>query len=1267
MPLPNISMTGVINQVSEVSQTVPFLHDRRVFHPMFEDGGESYSRLIEAVQHESPADQLQSLAEKLAKENEGLTERLASRIAAQAFRTPQIRYLKLRAAALLLRDLVKQGWIVQVEHGQITLYSPTAQKEEDPVVSKEVARRIGLFAKEDQLKDPTVRRFISTLESPGRGSAALPITNLIADGRTLREQLEPIARLPKAERGAALSKVIQPYLQLVEPDKRCELTGIKYADIWRYFRFNWSFPFNSSPGRNLFFLIRDAAQPYHPVMAIAALGNTVMQLTCRDRLIGWLPDGFFNLVKKGTLTADEGVQCLKNCIRKSLDEIYVQDLPLTPEELEDPTSQTLSRLIAFRDDAALQRKQELEQKEKPKRIEFGQDVTEEELLRETQTSLYKHKRAKSVAELLRARLLLNSRTISNQPLETLNRLMADEEGRIAVGIALRQARNRLSGSAMMEIVVCGGVPPYSYLLSGKLVSLMMLSPEVAQIYEERYSRQISIIASQMAGHPICRPAKLVCLGTTSLYAAGSSQYNRVVLPAKTLPSQEKEIRYSHIGHTEGYGSAHLSKETRNTLSALENLERKYRRVNNVFGEGANPKMRQLSSGLDALGIAQADLLRHASPRMVYNIPLIENIERFLLEIDEAPKFITSAKAVESGCESSQRITRFWFERWAASRLDHKPLFKQLGEASPLKLRVSRQLPRIESPITQLELPFLDFDFHQEDVSMQAPVDEKLEYIMRLYRDESAFADNVKISRLRDVHISTQIEKVIESIVKAGGSVVLTGNAGDGKTHLIRLMEQKLKNQDTYIVFDASAEKLDKVLQNWAECLEKGRSSCIAINEGPLLDLIKRYKKTYPFLENVEQQLRSAIEYVLLDSKNTSLGKRNWMPPLDARQQIFVIDLSLRQNLSRQMVSAVLSKLTEPRWYEGCKVCPAHANCGIAYNRQALAQTKTQERIGKLLEGVSIRGEQITFRELLAFCSYAIFGGRSCDEMIELGGAEAARYYNHLFEYGDGKLFDELRKGFDPVVRTHPTVDEKLWRGLFSPDEFPFEPKPIRISLDGYSSNNSEQALDAFKSLKRRWFFEHPDSENLTPRTEAENFLEKLRDVNHTTQSRVSDLLRLLNRFLYTGDKDYPDYLRLWTRLAFSPKNKSKGMVCGRQVSSQELFLHEPRLTPLLEKCFGDQPVDHLLLGPEGSELRFANLRVDLRLLNLLLSPYGGTTEDPECTRRIYRFNDSLANQVKTDGGDFRIVSMVEGRTGREVRIRVDLRKRRYDGLDSDRK
>lgn len=313
-------------------------------------------------------------------------------------------------------------------------------------------------------------------------------------------------------------------------------------------------------------------------------------------------------------------------------------------------------------------------------------------------------------------------------------------------------------------------------------------------------------------------------------------------------------------------------------------------------------------------------------------------------------------------------------------------------------------------------------------------------------------------------------------------------------------------------------------------------------------------------------------------------------------------------------------------------------------------------------------EQITFRELMAFCSFLIFGGRSCDELIELSTSEAARYYTNMFELGDSRLFDELRKGIDPTCRTHAVVDEELWRGQFDPDAFPFEPKPSPASLDSYFDQSGKSATERvfriFESLKRRWYFEHPDGDRLSPKTGAEEFFEGLRNTEKTTQSRVSDLLRLLNKFLYSGDKNCPDYLRLWTQLAFSPRNKAKAMVSGRQVPSLKLFLYEPRLTPLTERCFGHQPVDHLLLGPEGKDLRFANLRIDLRLLELLLAPYSGTIDDPECTRRIYRFNDTLTNQVQPDGGDFRTVSMVEGRLGREVRIRVDLRRRRYDDLDS---
>jgi hypothetical protein len=147
------------------------------------------------------------------------------------------------------------------------------------------------FGRDDQLSDRSTRRFVSVLERPSRFSRARPVTDLIADGRRLARQLNPIAQLPRDSRYAHLAEICQPYLQLVDADTRDEHTGIRLMDVWRYFRHTWANRYRSTPGRNLFYLIRDAGQPNHPVMAITALGNAVMQLTSRDAQLGWTRDG----------------------------------------------------------------------------------------------------------------------------------------------------------------------------------------------------------------------------------------------------------------------------------------------------------------------------------------------------------------------------------------------------------------------------------------------------------------------------------------------------------------------------------------------------------------------------------------------------------------------------------------------------------------------------------------------------------------------------------------------------------------------------------------------------------------------------------------------------------------------------------------------------------------------------------------------------------------------------------------------------------------
>ena len=53
---------------------------------------------------------------------------------------------------------------------------------------------------------------------------------------------------------------------------------------------------------------------------------------------------------------------------------------------------------------------------------------------------------------------------------------------------------------------------------------------------------------------------LLC--TTSLYGNGSSQYNRVKLPAEVVGGKTSLcLRYEELGTSEGFGSFHFSKES----------------------------------------------------------------------------------------------------------------------------------------------------------------------------------------------------------------------------------------------------------------------------------------------------------------------------------------------------------------------------------------------------------------------------------------------------------------------------------------------------------------------------------------------------------------------------------------------------------------------------------------------------------------------------------------------------------------------------------
>lgn len=118
------------------------------------------------------------------------------------------------------------------------------------------------------------------------------ICHLIADGDDLHARLCAISN-----NEIKIGDAIKPYLQLVRENERDEFTGQKLSEIWRYFRLSWSTPAETTPGRTMQYLIRDAAHPSHAIMGIASLENTAVQITCRDDYIGWNAPSFIDRLK----------------------------------------------------------------------------------------------------------------------------------------------------------------------------------------------------------------------------------------------------------------------------------------------------------------------------------------------------------------------------------------------------------------------------------------------------------------------------------------------------------------------------------------------------------------------------------------------------------------------------------------------------------------------------------------------------------------------------------------------------------------------------------------------------------------------------------------------------------------------------------------------------------------------------------------------------------------------------------------------------------
>lgn len=166
---------------------------------------------------------------------------------------------KYRAVWMLFRDLTRASWKACYRDGVLYMSLPSLNGADihdgsSPEVKK-LLRSWMSESRHERLVSYT--DFIQRMERNNTNGHR--IEELIADGKELSDRL----RLAH-EGGLELSEAVKPYLQLVVEGERDEFTGIKISEIWRYFRLTWSTPAETTPGRTMQYLIRDAAHSNLP-------------------------------------------------------------------------------------------------------------------------------------------------------------------------------------------------------------------------------------------------------------------------------------------------------------------------------------------------------------------------------------------------------------------------------------------------------------------------------------------------------------------------------------------------------------------------------------------------------------------------------------------------------------------------------------------------------------------------------------------------------------------------------------------------------------------------------------------------------------------------------------------------------------------------------------------------------------------------------------------------------------------------------------------
>lgn len=451
------------------------------------------------------------------------------------------------------------------------------------------------------------------------------------------------------------------------------------------------------------------------------------------------------------------------------------------------------------------------------------------------------------------------------------------------------------------------------------------------------------------------------------------------------------------------------------------------------------------------------------------------------------------------------------------------------------------------------------------------------------------------------YVPTLLDTQLAPAILAGefNLVIISGNAGDGKTAFIQKLEKELETEYAIHIdhglngssfthngrkfitnYDGSQDEGDKQNENvlldffapFAGMEERQwqgeETRIIAINEGRLVD----------FLHAQRTQFTHLAEIVEAGLHGDNIASTAIVLNLNLRSVVANIGNQENSSIFDRMLTSVIS----PKYWGVCSACDLADKCYVFHNIQTfqdpIAGPKIFDRLKMLFLIVHLRGRlHITLRDLRSALSYILVGTRDCEQIHTLytSGAVAVDdildgFYFNACQGGtrgsEDRLIALLREiglgesdtpeedrwyiMFPPNVRaltrfsfTHRNrydeqVLEKLYQDL--PNDF-----SDKTAASCYFINHRNFVIQ----LRRRQYFERRDEEwiSMLPYRQIEQF-QKMVGAPAALVEQTTWVLKAINR-----GEGITDTQPIQHKLALRVSNVEKGSIRSYRVFGQEQF------------------------------------------------------------------------------------------------------------------